>query len=147
MKHLDAFDKIMDKGVGLGCIHYGVEVPKGKSGDLFKKWIGGYFETNWSVNPHWVANMEVHDSHPVANGVEDFSLNDEWYFHMRFRDDMKGVTPIFSAVAPDSTMKRRAKASASPAATSTKTGPTMTSAKRCSTASSGSPTARCRKAA
>jgi len=107
MKHLDAFDKIMDKGVGLGCIHYGVEVPKGKSGDLFKKWIGGYFETNWSVNPHWVANLEVHDSHPVANGVNDFSLNDEWYFHMRFRDDMKGVTPIFSAVAPDATMKRR----------------------------------------
>ncbi|MHC4993989.1 MAG: hypothetical protein ACYTGQ_02950, partial [Planctomycetota bacterium] len=26
--------------------------------------------------------------------------NDEWYFNMRFREDMEGVTPILSAVPP-----------------------------------------------
>ena len=36
-----------------------------------------------------------------------YFANDEWYFHMRFAEDMKGVTPILSAVAPKSTMKRR----------------------------------------
>jgi hypothetical protein len=33
-------------------------------------------------------------------------MRDEWYFHMRFRDAMKGVTPILSDVPPESTMRR-----------------------------------------
>ena len=53
--HLEEFDTLMDKGVGLACIHYGVEVPEGPSGDAFVEWIGGYFEPFWSVNPHWTA--------------------------------------------------------------------------------------------
>ena len=32
--------------------------------------------------------------HPTANGVQPFAVNDEWYFHMRFPEDMKGVTPF-----------------------------------------------------
>ena len=51
MNHLDELDKLMHKGVGMACIHYAVEVPKGKAGDLMKSWIGGYFEEFWSVNP------------------------------------------------------------------------------------------------
>src|SRR5688500_5323230 len=48
--HLDEVDALAKQGVGIVCIHYGVEVPKGKSGERFLDWIGGYFETNWSVN-------------------------------------------------------------------------------------------------
>src|SRR6185369_13301409 len=33
-------------------------------------------------------------------------LNDEWYFHMRFREGMQGVAPILSAVPPEQTMRR-----------------------------------------
>ena len=32
-KRLDQVDALAKKGVGIVCIHYGVEVPKGKSGD------------------------------------------------------------------------------------------------------------------
>ena len=105
-RHLEAFDRYMKKGVGLGCIHYAVEVPKGPSGDKMLNWIGGYFETHWSVNPHWVAEFTSFPDHPVAHGVKPFSINDEWYFHMRFPKGMAGVTPILSAIAPESTMKR-----------------------------------------
>ena len=104
--HIDEFAKLMDKGVGLCCIHYGVEVPKGKSGEAFLEWIGGYFETNWSVNPHWTARFQEFPDHPVANGVKPFEINDEWYFHMRFQPGMEGVTPILSAVPPHETMSR-----------------------------------------
>jgi hypothetical protein len=45
--------------------------------------------------------------HPITQGVSPFKIQDEWYFFMRFRDGMKGVTPILSAVAPESTMSRR----------------------------------------
>jgi hypothetical protein len=39
-------------------------------------------------------------------GVKPFEIQDEWYFHMRFRDGMKGITPILAAVPPESTMSR-----------------------------------------
>jgi len=105
-KHLDEIDKLAAKGVGIVCIHYGVEVPKGESGKMFLKWIGGYFETDWSVNPHWTAKFEKIPDHDITRGVKPFSMNDEWYYHMRFRTEMKGVTPILSAIPPATTLSR-----------------------------------------
>ncbi len=106
-KHVKAFDKVMKRGVGLACLHYGVEVPIGPPGKGMLNWMGGYFETHWSVNPHWVAKFENFPKHPAANGLKPFESNDEWYFHMRFREGMENVTPILSALAPESTMKRK----------------------------------------
>lgn len=101
--HIKEVDALTKKGVGVGCIHYGVEVPKGEAGDALLRWIGGYFETFWSVNPHWKATVTSIPNHPVGNGVKPFSTNDEWYYHMRFRPNMEGVTPIIAAIPPDST--------------------------------------------
>jgi hypothetical protein len=67
------------------------------------RWIGGYFEIKWSVNPHWKAQVTSIPNHPVGNGVKPFSTNDEWYYHMRFRPNMEGVTPIIAAIPPDKT--------------------------------------------
>ena len=105
--HVAEFDKVMRTGAGIACLHYGVEVPIGPSAKGMLAWMGGYFETNWSVNPHWVANFKSFSDHEAANGVDPFEMNDEWYFHMRFVGDMKGVTPILSAVAPEETMSRK----------------------------------------
>lgn len=101
--HVDEVDALAKKGVGIGCIHYAVEVPKGPVGDKFLDWIGGYFEAYWSVNPVWQADFHEIPKHPVSNGVKPFATKDEWYYHMRFRPDMEGVTPIIYAVPPDST--------------------------------------------
>ncbi|MDA1078601.1 MAG: hypothetical protein O2908_06085, partial [Verrucomicrobia bacterium] len=46
------------------------------------------------------------DSHPITRGVNPFVQDDEWYYHMRFQPNMKGVTPILSAHPPQSTMNR-----------------------------------------
>ena len=104
--HLDQVDALAKKGVGIVCLHYGVEVPKGPSGERFLDWIGGYFEMNWSVNPHWTAKYEKFPDHPICRGVKPFEINDEWYYHMRFREGMKGVTPILTALPPASTLSR-----------------------------------------
>lgn len=106
--HVPAFDNVMRRGAGLACLHYAVEVPIGPSAKGMLAWMGGYFEKHWSVNPHWVAQFERFPTdHPAANGIKPFKADDEWYFHMRFRSGMQGVTPILSALAPDSTMARR----------------------------------------
>ena len=68
-----------------------------------KDWIGGYYETFWSVNPFWTADFKQLPDHPIARGVKPFAIEDEWYYHMRFIDNMEGVTPILTAVPPDST--------------------------------------------
>lgn len=107
LPHLESLRKHIERGVGFACLHYGVEVPKDKGGPEFLSWLGGYFETNWSVNPHWTASFEQLPDHPVTRGVEPFAANDEWYFHMRFQPDMQGVTPILSAVPPADTMRRK----------------------------------------
>lgn len=104
--HLADVDALAKQGVGIVCIHYGVEIPKGEAGDKFVDWIGGYFETNWSVNPHWTAEFKKLPDHPISRGVKPFSINDEWYYHMRFRKDMQGVTPILTAIPPASTLSR-----------------------------------------
>jgi type 1 glutamine amidotransferase len=106
MKSMDAVEKLMKKGVGLACLHYAVEIPKGPAGDQLKDWIGGYFETFWSVNPHWKGEFKEFPKHPVANGVKPFFMDDEWYYHMRFVDNMEGVTPILSTVPPESTRRQ-----------------------------------------
>ena len=90
----------MERGAGFMAIHYAVEVSKGERGDAFLKWMGGYFEANWSVNPHWRAKFDKIPEHETTRGVKPFAAQDEWYYHMRFVPDMKGVTPILSAV-PD----------------------------------------------
>jgi type 1 glutamine amidotransferase len=107
LAHLQELDDLAKKGVGIGMIHYAVEPGDEKNPnngrEQFLKWIGGYFETYRSINPHWKASFTDLPKHPVTNGVHPLATHDEWYYHMRFRDNMEGVTPIFSAVPPDST--------------------------------------------
>ncbi|MBI4327152.1 MAG: ThuA domain-containing protein [Chloroflexi bacterium] len=103
---LKVIGDLAKKGVGVGCLHYGVEVPKEKGGAEFLQWIGGYFETYWSVNPHWDADFKVLPTHPITSGVKPFKIRDEWYYHMRFPENMKNVTAILTAVPPDGTRGR-----------------------------------------
>ena len=105
-RKLRQVDALARKGVGIGCIHYGVEVPKGESGDRMLDWTGGYFEAHWSVNPHWTAEFDKLPVHPITRGVKPFKLRDEWYYHMRFRRDMEGVTPILTDLPPKQTLNR-----------------------------------------
>jgi hypothetical protein len=106
MQHLKEIDALADKGVGIACLHYAVEIPKGDPGNYLLKWIGGYFESHWSVNPFWVAKFTQFPNHPITRGIKPFQINDEWYYHMRFRENMQGVTPILSDLPPADTLKR-----------------------------------------
>lgn len=100
-KRLERIGKLMARGVGLMCAHYGVEVLKDLGGPEFQRWIGGYYEHMFSCNPMWRPEFTEFPKHPICNGVKPFTVRDEWYFNMRFRDGMKGVTPILSAKPSD----------------------------------------------
>ena len=102
-----AVKEAMARGSGFMAIHYGVEVDKGDQGQHYLKWLGGYFEPFWSVNPFWTPEFKDLPRHETTRGVKPFKINDEWYYHMRFVEGMKGVTPILSAVAPPETITKR----------------------------------------
>jgi type 1 glutamine amidotransferase len=104
--HLQTVGALMKKGVGLVCLHYAVEPTKEVGEKEFLDWLGGCFETDWSVNPTWRPEFKPLPKHACTRGVNLRSIPDEWYFHMRFRDGMKGVFPILCAVPPESTMSR-----------------------------------------
>lgn len=108
-----AVKEAMDRGAGFMAIHYGVEVDKGEQGQAFLGWLGGYFEPFWSVNPWWTPDFKELPTHPTTRGVKPFSINDEWYYHMRFVDGMKGVTPILSALPPLNTIQDEGKKASS----------------------------------
>ena len=101
--HLAKIGKLMERGVGLACMHYAVEVPNGKGGPEFLDWIGGYYEDKFSTNPHWTAEIKSLPDHPITRGVKPFAVEDEWYYNIRFRPEMKGVTPILVAAPSDET--------------------------------------------
>jgi type 1 glutamine amidotransferase len=105
MNHLPKLREIAGTGAGIGCIHYGVEIPKGEPGNTFLDLIGGYFETDWSVNPHWDASFKP-AKHAISRGIGDFKIRDEWYYHMRFRENMESVTPILSDLPGPDTLTR-----------------------------------------
>jgi len=99
-KHKEVVQKLMDQGVGFVNLHYAVEYPKAQS-EAVLDWLGGYYETGFSTNPHWVANFKSMPEHPVTRGVKPFDIKDEWYFNIRFAPEGKGVTPILKATPPD----------------------------------------------
>jgi len=94
-------DSLVQKGVGVGCAHYGVEVLKGEPQKAMWRWIGGAYEHEFSVNPMWQPHYDQLPKHPVTSGVKPFSLIDEWYFNMRWDPNAKGITMILTDTPSD----------------------------------------------
>jgi type 1 glutamine amidotransferase len=105
---LKVIDALAAKGIGLGFAHYGVEVPAGEPGEAMHRWIGGYYEDHYSVNPMWKPPFDKLPTHPITRGVGPFATHDEWYFSMRWSDDpavQKRITPILVATPSDEVRK------------------------------------------
>ena len=100
-------DALAKKGTGIVFMHYAVH-PDVKRGDLyFRPWIGGAFESGWSVNPHWVADLEALPHHPVSRGVTGLvQAYDEFYYHMRFLADRSKVLDLVTATPTRENIKQ-----------------------------------------
>ena len=106
--HMKVLESLAARGVGLGFAHYGVEVPTGAPADAMNRWIGGFYETQFSVNPMWKPAFDKLPTHPVTRGVKPFATHDEWYFNMRWTSDAATkarITPILVATPSDDVRK------------------------------------------
>jgi type 1 glutamine amidotransferase len=110
-RRLKLVDQWMGKGVGVGFMHYGVEVVAEQAGSEFQRWIGGHYENMFSCNPIWEPQFLELPKHPITQGVSPFQVKDEWYFNMRFAAGLAGnkaqdtaalkFWPILVATPPD----------------------------------------------
>lgn len=110
-RRLQMVDQWAKKGVGIGFMHYGVEVVPDQAGAQFKRWIAGHYEHMFSCNPIWEPLFSDFPKHPITRGVKPFTVKDEWYFNMRFINDVAGneaatlgdikFTPILVAAPGD----------------------------------------------
>ncbi len=105
MKQFDTL--ITNKKIGVMFMHYAIDVDKGSAGNFMKKWIGGHYETGWSANPYWEMKSELNKAHPICNGVNDFTLQDEWCINLRFRDNMSGIINILQGTPSDEVRRSR----------------------------------------
>lgn len=100
-KH-DALLARVEAGKGHVVIHFAVEPGEPQLAAALQAAIGGHFEVDWSVNPMWDLKAPILADHPVTRGVSPFEVRDEFYYHMRFREE--GVTPVLQAHPPASTL-------------------------------------------
>ena len=104
---LEVLRKLMQKGVGLVCLHYAVEVPREKGGPELLEWIGGFYERPLSKNPiNDVAVTQASPGHPISRGWKSFQGKDEWYYKISFRANDKRLTPILMTMLPKEAPER-----------------------------------------
>ncbi len=100
--HAAALRARLAAGKALAVLHFALEPldddPSLK--ELLLDAIGARFEAGWSVNPVWALKANPAASHPAARGVGPLTVQDEIYFHLRFRDGQRGVTPLLTALPP-----------------------------------------------
>ncbi len=100
-KGWEKVDQLAKKGTGLMFMHYAVHPNPAEGEKYYRPWIGGAFETDFSVNPHWVADLQALPNHPVSRGVNSLvEAYDEFYYNIRFPADRSKVLDLVTAT-PD----------------------------------------------
>ncbi|MGD7652237.1 MAG: ankyrin repeat domain-containing protein [Verrucomicrobiales bacterium] len=109
--HLPALEQHYQAGKGLGILHWALEPANPEMGEFFTRAIGGKFEVNHSVNPVWDMKDPVFSKHQCSNGVTPFDITEEFYYHIRLRQD---VTSVFRALPPASSLGKDGPRSGNP---------------------------------
>jgi|GEM_PF-46435 len=106
-KGWDKVDALAKKGVGIMFMHYAVHPNAPEGEKYYRPWIGGAFETDWSVNPHWVADLQVLPNHPISRGIHGpIEALDEFYYHIRFRQNRSEVLNLATATPTRENIKK-----------------------------------------
>ena len=106
-RHMEEVDALAKAGTGLMFMHYAVH-PSAKDGEkFFRPWTGGAFESDFSVNPFWVAELQPLPNHPVSSGITaPVKAHDEFYYNIRFRQDRSTVLNLATATPTRENMVR-----------------------------------------
>lgn len=108
----EALRRHVRAGKGLAVLHFALEPSKGPLSDFLLEAIGGRFEVDWSVNPVWKLENATLAAHAITRGVGPIAIDDEWYYHLRFKP---GIVPLLQALPAASTLGNDGPRSGNPA--------------------------------
>lgn len=108
---MQAIERQMRRGCGLMELHWSTFAPA-RFQDRITEWVGGYFdyETGTAAN-HWYSAIQSYTapvllgsaSSPILRGVKPFTVEEEFYYRIRFRPDDARVTPVLLSRPPGET--------------------------------------------
>ncbi|MDX2246920.1 MAG: ThuA domain-containing protein [Bacteroidia bacterium] len=107
-ERMEVMKKQMARGCGFGVIHFSTFAPDNLAPEILD-WSGGYFDWQDETGArNWYSAIKTLDtlveiatpSHPIANGLAPkFSLKDEYYYQIRFRENDPGLIPLLEVPA------------------------------------------------
>ncbi|MDB5389347.1 MAG: hypothetical protein JWM11_4993, partial [Planctomycetaceae bacterium] len=100
--------KQMQRGCGYVQFHWTTFNPS-RVHDQITEWVGGYFDYETGKTPNkWFSAIQTWEGpvklgspeHPISRGVKPFSLQEEFYYQVKFRDQDPRVKPIIVTRPP-----------------------------------------------
>jgi len=93
--HRQQVQQLLDDGAGLVALHWATGAEKDEYGQLWLDQLGAWFHTDFSPLAHLERRLHIADpEHPVARGVSDFRLFDEFYFKLRFAEQARPLATV-----------------------------------------------------
>lgn len=104
--HAEALRNRLNQGKALAVLHFALEPSEEDQAlqAVLLDAIGGRFAVGLSVNPIWRLKAEPVGAHSAAVGVQQIDCEDEWYFHLRFRENEAGISPLLKVVPSITTL-------------------------------------------
>lgn len=105
-EHRELVQRQIHRGCGFLTFHFSTFAPDEYAAQILD-WSGGYFDWETDGQREWYSAIQTiegdvelpHAEHPVCNGVEPFSMKEEFYYNIRFADDAQSTVPILSVPA------------------------------------------------
>ena len=95
-RRLTALKKLAARGGGFACWHWGMGCRDARFISEFLKLFGGCHggpDRKYKVLKHVQARI-VGGKHPVVRGLEDFTVDEEFYYTLKFVKSANSVTPL-----------------------------------------------------
>jgi hypothetical protein len=96
-----AVQRLVDARKGLVVVHSALQAPDSVN-ERLERWVGARFDpgSSNSGRPGWMAGFHQFPDHPVSRGLVPFSLEEQWYFGLRFAPGGAGIVPLLADVPP-----------------------------------------------
>ena len=95
-QRLDAFAQLASRGGGLTAWHWGIGTKSPEPIDGFLRLFGGCHGGPDRKYQVVETDLAVAREHPLAAGLRDFRIRDEFYYRLKFVRAERGVQPVFT---------------------------------------------------
>ena len=108
---MKVIEKQMRRGCGFMQFHWSTFAPS-RFHDQITEWGGGYFDyEKGNTSNHWYSAIQNYtgpvmlgaSEHPICRGVKPFTMEEEFYYRLRFRPADERVKPILLTRPPGET--------------------------------------------